>query len=82
MNEASKKLPPDAVATLRGPAVAANRFYVVPGDAGVRVAFSEQTLDGMEFEFRAAVILSRKDAQDLWRLLGEALQLNPDKSNV
>ena len=60
-------------ATLGGPAVAANKFYVILGASGVRVAFSERAAPDLDFHFRAAVLLSYPDATELKNLLARML---------
>ncbi len=71
--EGEVPLSQDAIATLSGPALAANKFWIQTGPSGVLIAFSEQALVGMDFQFRGAVILSYPDAIDLKNILTEAL---------
>jgi hypothetical protein len=52
-----------------GPAPAANRFYVVIGPGGVRIAFAEEPRAGKSSHFRSAVMLPHQDAIKLANLL-------------
>ncbi|MGD9544983.1 MAG: hypothetical protein AB7F41_17115 [Methylocystis sp.] len=52
-----------------GPAPAANRFYIVVGPGGVRIAFAEEPRPGKPSHFRSAVMLPHQDAIKLANLL-------------
>ena len=51
-----------------GPAIAANRYFINVGPAGVRIAFTEQRPPSPPI-FRSAVMLAHQDAVNLKNLL-------------
>lgn len=64
----------ELVAVFSGAAVFSNRFNIAISSIGVRIAFMEHFLESMPPAFRGAFQISRADARDLHRLLGELLQ--------
>lgn len=69
VNKAPPAIEPDQKVTLEGPALSANRFFIQLMPNGVRVAFSERAAEGLDFQFRTAVLISYQDAIELKNLL-------------
>jgi hypothetical protein len=65
-----------------GPAVAVNRFFLIAGPHGVRLALAEEAADKKSTRFCAAVVLSPEDAMSLARLLAKAATARNPETHI
>lgn len=73
---------PDLIAAaLAGPAPLSNRFLMTSGDF-IRLAFLEQGGEGMAVHHRAAVTLTRTDAQELANTLIKVLLASAPQGTI
>jgi len=63
----------DIDASFAGPAILANRFFVTFTNAGMRIAFTEQSSPTAPAAFRTAAVMSMQDGIALKNLLTDLL---------